>query len=726
MVLLRAASALILILGTSYVSYALANRALRGSPLAVRWTGTAVVGLWLASIGFHLLLQLHLFTLPAALAGVAALVAAVRTRGMAFSEFARRVARDACWFRRFWRTQSGFLPRALTATVAFLAATTTARALILPPLGWDTHTYHLVKAGMWVQTGGPLTLDAPGGWSFYRSYFGGGEILTAWAMLPFGSDLLAGLVDAVHWLLIGVAVYALGQELGLRARQRALAAAYVLSIPCLRFQVGTGYVEPALDLALAAAALFAVRFLRRREPGAIGLTLMALGVAAGIKISAWPSAGFLLLALAGGVAATRRRRRELLLAFGAGGLAAALAAGPWLVRNALETGYPLSTTPIEVAGITLGKENPALIWYGERPEVRAYELGPELQAITAMLGSPLEAGPHLSAASAIPLALFIPGWIALLRRRPGGALALLGVVSGLVVFFYNPGFSVARHVFAWVNGRFLVPIVSVAVLVSLPRSARPGPGGRVYAGILWLWTLVHVAVGTAAGWGSFELLAIPGLVLFGGALWMLGRHLVRHPSPRIGRLVRLAFPAALACLAVANLDFLRQATRYRAVAESTVFHGHARYWGVGAKAVDDPGTERQIAVTAGPYRDADNWGLYLFLGRRLQNELHYIPITESGRIVEFGPEGMREAAASSTAWLRRLDENGITEVMSFEPAGIELFWLERRPDLFERIAGNGESWGVYRVRREALRIEARSPHATRGPDPHRALPRPTA
>ncbi|MBZ0251726.1 MAG: hypothetical protein K8I02_00165, partial [Candidatus Methylomirabilis sp.] len=126
-----------------------------------------------------------------------------------------------------------------------------------------------------------------------------------------------------------------------------------------------------------------------------------------------------------------------------------------------------------------------------------------------------------------------------------------------------------------------------------------------------------------------------------------------------------------------------------------------RYWAdAAAKLTADRGASA-VAVTAGAWQDADNWLLYPFIGRRLQNRLLYVPIERPGATVSLGPDYYETVAdaADFGAWLARLRASGARYVVSFKPASIELAWMERRPDLFERVSGDGKQWGAYRVKR---------------------------
>jgi len=119
-------------------------------------------------------------------------------------------------------------------------------------------------------------------------------------------------------------------------------------------------------LALVAACALAIHALRRDAPCALLLCGAALGVGLGIKIFALPVATIGGLTVAA-LALARDRGGWTLATTGAGAGLLVLAAAPWFVGTWLRTGYPLSPMPVEVAGITLGRANPSLLWYMDRP-----------------------------------------------------------------------------------------------------------------------------------------------------------------------------------------------------------------------------------------------------------------------------------------------------------------------------------------------------------------------
>ena len=73
--------------------------------------------------------------------------------------------------------------------------------------------------------------------------------------------------------------------------------------------------------------------------------------------------------------------------------------------------------------------------------------------------------------------------------------------------------------------------------------------------------------------------------------------------------------------------------------------------------------------------------LYYFLGRELQNELFYIPISKTGEIIYHGYG--RRKKGDFGKWLDRLRENNIDFVVNFSGYSVELDWMVRHPDVFK-------------------------------------------
>jgi hypothetical protein len=84
------------------------------------------------------------------------------------------------------------------------------------------------------------------------------------------------------------------------------------------------------------------------------------------------------------------------------------------------------------------------------------------------------------------------------------------------------------------------------------------------------------------------------------------------------------------------------------------------------------------------------------MGSRLQNEIHYVPPTKDGRVAHFGPYGTFHQSIDREAWIARLRERDITEVLTFFPRSVEQQWMDENPALFQRLAGD-VNWALFRV-----------------------------
>ena len=690
-------SAEFLVLGSAYVSYLLALRLLGKVSLTLRLLAAIVIGMWLATTAFHVLILFDQFRLLSAVVLLAVLIGSTAVWGVSLHSIIRSMHEDIRCVSEAWKRHQQS-PYRWCSYVFFAAVVLTLiRAATLPPLGWDALTYHAVKAGMWVQEGRDLLLEAPGGWASYRRYPAGGSIFLAWAALPFRGDLLLGLVDGVQWIFLGLAMYTLGRQLGLTVRFALLAASYSLALPALRLSVGSGYIEPVLNLTQVAGLTFAIRFLRQADHRSLLLSCMALGVACGIKVTAIPVFAAISLATIAISAATFRNRWALAKWVLCGLLVASSAGLPWFVRSALESGYPLSPLPVEIAGLKLGEASQAMAWHHQRLETLAYNPRLELQALAHTFRLPTTPSIHLSLPTLIPLVIFPFALLRLWRHDKRVAAVLMATVLAILIPFYSTHFSSVRLFYGGTNSRFLLPIAILAVAVSFTWCQQGDRRSSLYGATMALVGLVHLAACSFFGWAWFEIRALPvwfcALLLLNFLLRKVGRHL--HPAFLLWATV------ILPVLVLPVLEFYRFSVRQSAIEESLVRHERPRYWSEAVRLVDDPSHTKHIAVSSGPFRQADNWAMYLFLGRKFQNRLFYIPITESGEVADFGPNLRRELTADFAAWMRRIRKEEITHVILYTPTALEQSWIEGRPDLFRRLVGNNvgpSGWGLYQVK----------------------------
>ena len=287
---LFAASALLLSAHT--LSYRLAGRA----PILIRWTATIAALIWLQTAIFHVLAFCRLFSRPAAGAVVAGLALTMWHTGGGLTGIRKLLARDRVFVSHLARLfrRSPFRGRFWLLTM--LALPGFVRLLLLPPMGWDSLTYHALKAGMWVQNGGVDSMNGPGPWAYYRNMLAGGEVFLAWPMLALHSDAMTWVADLFQYLGLGFCLIVLARRLGVREPLASTLAAFVLALPAVRLLVGSGYVEVGLLLALVSALVIGCTG-GHAQGRLVPLASGALGVCAATKLPMVPICGLLLVVL---------------------------------------------------------------------------------------------------------------------------------------------------------------------------------------------------------------------------------------------------------------------------------------------------------------------------------------------------------------------------------------------------------------------------------------------
>ncbi|HKU41756.1 MAG TPA: hypothetical protein VJR89_26545, partial [Polyangiales bacterium] len=293
--------------------------------LPLRWSITFSAGMWISTVGFHALRELQAFQIGWALLACTALLGVSLRVGLlrALRLELRALRAFLCLLRRSRE-------RALWVIASVFGALLFVRGFVIPPLGWDTITYHGPRAAQWIATGRFTFEPGVGAFDFYRHFFAGGEVLSAWAMLPFHSDLLANLASFVQWIGLGLGAWAVARAIGLREPFASTSAAVLMFVPTLQLEVNSGYVEIALNGALLQGIAAALQCMRRPQLGLAIAAALSLGVAVGIKLPGAPPAaivaGLLWLRL---LPARALDVRQKLIGLGASLCAALLPAAPW-------------------------------------------------------------------------------------------------------------------------------------------------------------------------------------------------------------------------------------------------------------------------------------------------------------------------------------------------------------------------------------------------------------
>ncbi|ATB33804.1 hypothetical protein [Melittangium boletus] len=645
--------------------------------------GGLAYGLLLAL--FELLTSLGLFRVEVALGAWVLLTALLAVRGRARAARAARVDAKRAWVLARGLFQGG--QRWVLLGLGLILGARFSRGLAAPPLAWDSLTYHLVKAGRWVQTGGNEPLLAPDAWGYYQFFLPYGDALWAWAMLPGSGDGFLAVAGLLIWVSVLVGAHALARALGARRRMALPAALGVAFLPAAVNSLTSAYVDNtflALFL-LGMAAL--VRSWRPGHASQRAVAVLALGVLAGIKPGGLPV--FCLGLALMGFHALRSRP-----SLGSGLLSGLLVMSgvvlgllPYL-RMWVSAGSPLYPWPLSVAGVHLSEGNAQLaaIHSGElfgRPEVQA------ARVVKALLFSSFSGGTdQLGLGPA--LLLGVPGLLVAgraVRRREGGVLGVFVCALSTVLGAMSP---VLWSVWVDSSARFLLPMLAVlVVLVSLLRNERM----RI---ALWVCLGVQGVLALPRGWSMVDLMGVlrvaPPLVLALGVSAVAFR--------RAGPLWGAGLAAMLLGVAWVPIATTREALRYEfyaSAARGASFDLHPlgrRYvssWPLWEEL--DGEAPRRLAVSAGWDGTGHNWYWYPLLGSRLQNTLTYVPVSPDGVVRDYArPRTI--AGADYASWLRRLREADVDAVVTLPPRPIEARWMAEHPELFQPLASNRSGDGV--------------------------------
>ena len=172
------------------VVFIFVSERLAGRALAVRITTAVCALLWLAFLTFQILGLLNAFRLPVVVLLCLVLPVLVLVRFRERAAVALRVAGEDLK-NELEAIATGVKKEPLLAAgvgvVALHLTVRLARVIATPTFGWDDFTYHLFRAGRWVQTGGVGLEPAPDAWTYYEFFPWGGD-----ARLGLGPDLAGG------------------------------------------------------------------------------------------------------------------------------------------------------------------------------------------------------------------------------------------------------------------------------------------------------------------------------------------------------------------------------------------------------------------------------------------------------------------------------------------------------------------------------------------------------
>ena len=680
-----------------YVSYVLSIRLSRDHSTSTICCGVYIISCWLLSVIFHALIACRFFSLLPAVG----IVAVLSCCAWHFGSNSRSDILNIYYYLRerfFAFKQSGrfFLYLPLLLFLLF-ASILLARVILLPLLGWDALTYHAIKAAWWVQTGHDIEYNAPGGWEYYRTYFAGGEIFTSWAMLIFHSDLLAGLPDFVHWLGMGVVVYAISREVRSPRWFSAVISILLLSTLQVSRFVGSGFVDTCQNSLLLGGILFLCRFFRRQQTGELILASAAFGVAVATKFTSLFTiilCGILCLTWCfKHIERSNRVWRDISIAV----LIFLLPFIRWLILNYQQTGYPLGSIPVAIGSVRLGLSPPNFEWFLHRPDLHPYSLKDEFTSLVLALWRFRDF---------LVFSLFgFFGMVRHFRKHAWQVSVLLCPIVGVISYYFSPSFAVTRLGWPGDMGRFLLPCVVIPAAAGMGWLANKRKSITAFCmfasislclNIYWYWHFFLKIAPREEG-----LLIVVAVVLIVSSIVAIDYCFVRvfHKKPMVSYAATILIVAIfLACVQLPRNWLRNTAYSFSTVATGTDVH---RYWVSALSALEKEPHAKTIAVTAGAWNIAQQWFVYPFMGPTFENRICYVSPERDGKILPHHPEFLKRADPDYNAWMIRLEERGVTHVMSFVPANDDLNWMELNTQSFIRLVGLDHQWGLFKYMRRS-------------------------
>ena len=681
--------------GAAWSGWSASRFVLGAGRSGTRLAGAAVATTAVVYLVTHALLTVGIFR-PLPTVGVLAVLgavswAALRARGIRpgaeVEADAREVVRRLGGLGTAWGLA--------VAAAVLLAAVRVARALALPPLGWDALVYHLFKAGRWVALGAHHVEAAPGAWGFYEWFASAGDVPWAWAFLAARDGAWLAPAGGLVWASACLAAAFLARRLG-ASDEGAIAVAVVTgTMPAVAGAITASYV----DTALLAMFLLGTGFLvgagrgERTSPAEGAMAGVALGLAGAIKVSLLPAAP-----IAAAFLALRRSRWPACVALTAGAV-------PFLLveysRAWWEKGSPFWPFPLSVLGVSIAPGDDELArqlsgFYAQDVLART----PPFSFLEWLFLWKRFPGSDFAGFGPLSAVLLLLGFVALpwvVRRTGAGFVGALLAAAALVAGAMSPENVALRTVWVGVLGRHLAPAFVVLAAAGATLSGR-------WTRPLWLGAAVGgFLFSLPRGWGELDVAALAELILPMTAGLTVGAVLA-WGAFRKTRSFAAAAAVSVIALAVpvqAVLADLRPAVRWAAwrstVSSGAVYDLHfldpaaMSAWSAWHRL--DDGNAHTVAVTAGYAREGQSWYLYPLLGSALENRVRYVSAAA----------GAGEAVLDRDVWIGRLLEENVDFVMCLWPPAAECsLWVDGDEGVFPTESElDSAGWSLHRFDRDA-------------------------
>jgi hypothetical protein len=594
---------------------------------------------------------------------------------------------------RTWQTQAlTGIHGLMFCLMAVIFAVRIGRGIIAPPLAWDALTYHLLKAGRWVQTGRWVWEQAPDAWQFYEYFSPLGDSWWAWTMLGTHTDAWLAIANGSIFLALLLAVYSFARELDFDSRISTLAAITCGSVPAVMNCITGSYVDNLCLMLVVAGCAFVMCGSSNRSTISIVFGTIAFALAVGVKMTFLP---FLVIGLAATTWLTwsTRHWKPLLIL-----LPAAAAALSWQIALISMGKTPFYPIPFSFFGQVIEHGHPVFtefLFVGRHPEFSIWQVGSEAFTFIFGEGSSTDYIGYTWAFLVMACFAIRLGWIRIKTRRLNIRLKLfvLMLTGAVIIFlsFWVPSSENYRRI--WLNNlaRFSTIFYIFLVLILCWRE------NRFRLVLLGSVIVVNLTYCFPRAWTLLDYAATVQGVLF---IWLAAVLILSFfKSARVTwRIVIIP----LVCLWINAIGLDRHYFRFRfyegtQVREYDLTRLRGDFLGADAAAYLDDLNGIVINYTAEYGGRAWWWYRYPFMGSRLQNQVLYIPATESGQIWNKLNNSDRPKMNYS-AWTKRLVSKNVSYVFCTTVLPIEADWMHSHPERFrlEQSSPFGK-WVLYKL-----------------------------
>jgi hypothetical protein len=578
------------------------------------------------------------------------------------------------------------------------------RAFLAPPAGWDALTYHLFRAGQWVQAGGYFIERAPDAAGYYAYYPPLGDAYWSWVMLATHDTSLLPLGALIFLAGIFASMWSTVRSVGASRYLATWSALALIATPAVVAWSMATYVDNTLLAMSLAFFAWLPHLVRAPSVGRLGIAAAILSTIVGIKTTGVVvgAVGSVLLAWLTLTKVQRSQRMRalawmaVLMSVGLVGYAVA-----WI-----DFGNPLYPFPLRIAGFELGAGNEENVllhrgaWFS--PELLHFDRWKFAHALfggrSELWAQHLNFGPM--GLVLLPAALF--GSAGLARDRVTRIFAI--VVGAVLLMFalklYSNETLVMRTMSAAGIGRFLnLPfalLLVVACAAHRPRLRTFAAGlcvAMVVIGSLLAfprgWTLVD-SQSLGIAWPWLLLLTVGVFALPTATIYLHAFHRSRFQN---GSRAALALAIGTIALASTQLGPIRNEVRADydvAIIRAKSYDPHpldAAAWdGYVAWRWLDKNGPLKVAFAAGWNGKGHHWYRSPLLGSHLQNEVVYVAPSRNGDMIDYRLQQRVQEEADFDAWLARLVALEVDIVVLGSPASVEHAWVEKHPELFELVA----------------------------------------